>query len=128
MRAQLYRISADASFSPGTQLAFRALADCADTLAERIESGMVTVREESLPAPGQGALGIECLERRADLISRLQALDDADTGRCVRAERAVSRALGGSCALPLGTRKGYKPHHNPENVKGNSTALLSHIL
>jgi hydroxymethylbilane synthase len=57
--------------------------------------------EESLPAPGQGALGIECLERHAHLICRLQALDDADTGRCVRAERAVSRALGGSCALPL---------------------------
>ena len=68
-------------------------------LAERIRSRLAI--EESLPAPGQGALGIECLERRADLISRLQALDDADTGRCVRAERAVSRALGGSCALPL---------------------------
>src|SRR5438067_13060052 len=68
-------------------------------LAERIGSRLAI--EESLPAPGQGALGIECLERRADLISRLQALDDADTGRCVRAERAVSRAVGGSCALPL---------------------------
>jgi len=68
-------------------------------LAERIRERLAI--EESLPAPGQGALGIECLERRVDLISTLHALDDADTGRCVRAERAVSRALGGSCALPL---------------------------
>jgi hydroxymethylbilane synthase len=58
--------------------------------------------EESLPAPGQGALGIECLSARADLKALLAPLADADTTRCVHAERAVSRRLGGSCALPLG--------------------------
>ncbi len=47
--------------------------------------------DESLPAPGQGALGIE-----------LAPLADQSTTQCVYAERAVSRALGGSCALPLG--------------------------
>jgi hydroxymethylbilane synthase len=57
--------------------------------------------EVSLPAPGQGALGIECLGSRADLKEILQSLEDAPTAACVRAERAVSRALGGSCALPL---------------------------
>jgi hydroxymethylbilane synthase len=55
-----------------------------------------------LPAPGQGALGMECLGSREDLIVLLSPLADDTTTACVRAERAVSRALGGSCALPLG--------------------------
>ena len=58
--------------------------------------------EESLPAAGQGALGVECLAERKDVRELLRPLDDASTARCVRAERAVSRALGGSCTLPLG--------------------------
>jgi hydroxymethylbilane synthase len=58
--------------------------------------------EESLPAPGQGALGIECLAARKDVQALLAPLADATTALCVRAERAVSRALGGSCTLPLG--------------------------
>jgi hydroxymethylbilane synthase len=57
--------------------------------------------EESLPAPGQGALGIECLESRTDVAALVATLADAATSRCVRAERAVSRGLGGSCTLPL---------------------------
>jgi len=57
--------------------------------------------EELLPAPGQGALGIECLAARSDVISLLKGLEDAATAACVRAERAVSRALGGSCTIPL---------------------------
>ena len=69
-------------------------------LAPRIRSRLSL--EESLPAPGQGALGIECLAERADVRERLGVLADADTAACVRAERAVSRALGGSCTLPLG--------------------------
>jgi hydroxymethylbilane synthase len=58
--------------------------------------------EESLPAAGQAALGIECLAARADLKTLLGSLDDAATSACVRAERAVNRALGGSCTIPLG--------------------------
>jgi len=57
---------------------------------------------ESLPAPGQGALGVECLARRTDLIEALAALNHAATARCVAAERAFSRALSGSCNVPLG--------------------------
>ena len=57
--------------------------------------------EQSLPAPGQGALAIECREDRDDLRAQLALLDDPDTAACVRAERAVSRALTGSCQLPL---------------------------
>jgi hydroxymethylbilane synthase len=57
--------------------------------------------DEMLPAPGQGALGIECLAGRAEVAALLAPLADRDTTACVRAERAVSRALGGSCSLPL---------------------------
>jgi hydroxymethylbilane synthase len=58
--------------------------------------------EASLPAPGQGALGIECLSGAREVLDLVSALADAAATACVRAERAVSRALGGSCALPLG--------------------------
>jgi hydroxymethylbilane synthase len=57
--------------------------------------------DEMLPAPGQGALGIECLAARDDVAALLAPLADSATTACVRAERAVSRALGGSCSLPL---------------------------
>jgi hydroxymethylbilane synthase len=57
--------------------------------------------EESLPAPGQGALGIECLEGRGEVRALLAPLADRASTLCIRAERAVSRALGGSCTLPL---------------------------
>ena len=58
--------------------------------------------EESLPAAGQAALGIECLEGRSDLRALLQPLIDVPASACVRAEREVNRALGGSCTIPLG--------------------------
>lgn len=58
--------------------------------------------EQSLPAVGQGALGIECLAGRDDLMALLAPLNHIDTADCVRAERAMSRALGGSCQVPLG--------------------------
>jgi hydroxymethylbilane synthase len=58
--------------------------------------------EESLPAPGQGALGLECRTGRADLLALLEPLAHRDTMLCVTAERAVSRALSGSCNVPLG--------------------------
>ena len=56
---------------------------------------------DMLPAPGQGALGIECLAGRAEVAALLAPLADRATTLCVRAERAVSRSLGGSCTLPL---------------------------
>lgn len=55
-----------------------------------------------LPAPGQGALALEC--RRDDTAVReaLAALEDPDTLVAVTAERAVLRALGGGSAAPIG--------------------------
>jgi hydroxymethylbilane synthase len=58
--------------------------------------------DDSLPAVGQGALGIECLANRADLKAVLVPLHHANTAACVLAERALSRALAGSCQVPLG--------------------------
>lgn len=58
--------------------------------------------DESLPAVGQGALGIECRDERTDLRALLAPLDDNRTRRCVEAERSMSRALAGSCTVPLG--------------------------
>jgi hydroxymethylbilane synthase len=58
--------------------------------------------DESLPAVGQGALGIECRADRTDLIEALAPLEDHATRMCVEAERALSRALAGSCTVPLG--------------------------
>jgi hydroxymethylbilane synthase len=69
-------------------------------LEDRI-TGLLTPTE-SLPAPGQGALGLECLQGRADLVQWLAPLNHEATARCVAAERAFSRALSGSCNLPLG--------------------------
>jgi hydroxymethylbilane synthase len=69
-------------------------------LKERI--GALLPLERMLPAPGQGALGIEILAARGDVAAWLAPLHDAPTAHCVRAERAFSRALGGSCRIPLG--------------------------
>jgi hydroxymethylbilane synthase len=69
-------------------------------LAERIRS--VLSPEESLPAVGQGALGIECRADRADVLELLSAFNHPETRWCVDAERGMSRALAGSCQVPLG--------------------------
>lgn len=58
--------------------------------------------EQSLPAVGQGAIGIEIAANRHDLRPLLAVLDDAETAWCVTAERALSRALAGNCTAPLG--------------------------
>jgi len=58
--------------------------------------------ENSIPAVGQGALGIEIRADRDDMRALLEPLNHADTAACVEAERAMSRALAGSCTVPLG--------------------------
>ena len=56
---------------------------------------------EMLPAAGQGALGIEVRSQRQDVIDALAPLAHQTTWLAVAAERAVSRAMGGSCSMPL---------------------------
>ncbi|HOV19581.1 hydroxymethylbilane synthase [Ottowia sp.] len=68
-------------------------------LAARIRHTFDTA--QMLPAAGQGALGIEVRAGRADLLAALAPLADAHAWLTTAAERAVSRAMGGSCSMPL---------------------------
>jgi len=54
-----------------------------------------------IPAAGQGAIGIEISSSRMDLVDTLASLNDLTTAVAVYAERGVSRAMGGSCSMPL---------------------------
>ena len=66
----------------------------------RIRSRLVA--PQWLPAPGQAAIAIETRSDAPTTINLLAALDDADTQLTVGAERAMNRALGGSCIVPIG--------------------------
>ena len=54
-----------------------------------------------LPAPGQGALAIQCRADDQITLSLLAALEDDSTRKCVTAERAFLSGLGGGCAVPV---------------------------
>ncbi|MFI7617731.1 hydroxymethylbilane synthase [Nonomuraea terrae] len=66
------------------------------------EVAQIFETEELLPAPGQGALAVECRTDRPDLIEFLSVLDDPATRSAVTAERAVLAALEAGCAAPVG--------------------------
>jgi hydroxymethylbilane synthase len=68
-------------------------------LESRIRYAFDTV--QMLPAAGQGALGLEICSGRDDLSALLAGLIHQPTLLAVSAERAVSRAMGGSCSMPL---------------------------
>ncbi len=69
-------------------------------LAERIRSRLAA--PEWLPAPGQAAIAIEACADNASAVALLEQLNDRDTRLTVSAERAMNRALGGSCTVPIG--------------------------
>ncbi|MEM6709815.1 MAG: hydroxymethylbilane synthase [Pseudomonadota bacterium] len=114
-QAQLRRLRADLEILPvrgnvNTRLAkldageFDALILAAAGLdrlgfSERI-AGHLSLAE-SLPAAGQGALGIECRAGDGDVLKRLAVFDEPAVSTCVRAERLVSEALEASCSTPL---------------------------
>ncbi len=64
------------------------------------EAAQVFEVDELLPAIGQGALAVETRADDAQTRALLGAIDDAETHRCVRAERAFLRRLGGGCTTP----------------------------
>jgi hydroxymethylbilane synthase len=68
-------------------------------LAQRIRATFEPAR--MIPAAGQGALGIEVREDNTALRDKLAGLIHTPTWLSAHAERAVSRALGGSCSMPL---------------------------
>jgi len=63
---------------------------------------------DSLPAPGQGALALECRADRPDVVAALAPLVDVSTTLAVTAERAFSRALSGSCHTPLAAHAAWR--------------------
>ncbi|MFI0405474.1 hydroxymethylbilane synthase [Actinomadura sp. 3N508] len=68
-----------------------------DAVAEVFDQSLM------LPAPGQGALALECSAGRADLRTLLGTVDDAPTRRAVTAERTVLAVLEAGCSAPVGT-------------------------
>jgi hydroxymethylbilane synthase len=68
-------------------------------LHARIQS--VFAPHEMLPAAGQGALALECLQSNRQVQTLLAPLADEPTWLCVRAERALAKQLGGSCQMPI---------------------------
>jgi len=76
-------------------------------LADRIRQILPT--KEFLPAPGQGALGIEILAVRDDAAALVAPLEHVATRAATAAERAVSRLLGGSCEVPLAAYAEVEP-------------------
>ncbi|MGB3722032.1 MAG: hydroxymethylbilane synthase [Pacificimonas sp.] len=63
--------------------------------------GVAVETTDMLPAPGQGAIGIEVRADNTELRARLAGLSDAATFTAVSAERAMASALGGSCHSPV---------------------------
>lgn len=58
--------------------------------------------EQFVPAPGQGALGVEVLEDNRDVRELLEPLNEPETAWAVESERAFLRAVGGGCTSPIG--------------------------
>ena len=83
-------------------------------LANRIASVFET--DVMLPAAGQGALGIEIKSDRHDLVAALAPLACQATWLAVAAERAVSRAMGGSCSMPLAAHAVWKRAASPSSA------------
>ena len=57
--------------------------------------------EVMLPAPGQGALAVQCRADDSATLKILSALEDESTRKCVTAERAFLQGLGGGCSVPV---------------------------
>lgn len=64
-------------------------------IAERIDPAI------SIPAAGQGAVGIECVSANDEVRRMLDEISDANTKLCVECERLVSIGLGATCNLPI---------------------------
>lgn len=74
-----------------------------ERLGVEVEMGALGA-DHWVPAPAQGAIAIEALGERSDLLEMLAALDDVATRAEVNAERSFARAMEGGCSVPLGCR------------------------
>ncbi|MBX3055346.1 MAG: hydroxymethylbilane synthase [Anaerolineae bacterium] len=75
-----------------------------------------------LPAPGQGALAVQCRAEDTAVLSLLAAIDDAETRCCVDAERAFLDGLGSGCSLPVAA---YATRQNDEIMLTGLVAALN---
>ena len=112
--AQVMRLRPDATITlfrgnVATRLAKLAAGEVHATLLaaaglDRLDQSDVGVTipiDTMLPAPSQGAVGIEALADNAPLLEVLAVISDVDTTDAVAAERAVLKALGGTCHSPI---------------------------
>ncbi|MEC3912687.1 hydroxymethylbilane synthase [Sphingobium sp. CR2-8] len=112
--AQVKRLRPDATITlfrgnVATRLAKLAAGEVHATLLaaaglDRLGQGDVGVPiaiDVMLPAPSQGAVGIETLGANAAMVAALAAINDRDTSDAVMTERAVLKGLGGSCHSPI---------------------------
>ncbi|MBI3332899.1 MAG: hydroxymethylbilane synthase [Candidatus Omnitrophica bacterium] len=132
-QSQLARLRRDLIFSPirgnvdtrlrkldGEEYAALVLAACGLIrlgLKERISETFEPAR--MVPAPGQGALGVEIREDNAELAGWLAAVNDPDSQAEIEAERAFLKALGGGCSVPVGALA---------RVHGESLTLTGAVL
>lgn len=72
-----------------------------DRLGVNLPARSTLSLEDSLPAAGQAALGVECLAGAKEVLSLLQPLNDERVARCVATERLVSAGLGADCSMPV---------------------------
>jgi hydroxymethylbilane synthase len=77
--------------------------------------------DQMLPAPGQGALAVQCRADDEDTLSLLSVLEDEFTRRAVTAERAFLSGLGGGCAVPVAA---YAAVEGPESKVIKLTGLV----
>ena len=85
----------------------------------REEVGVPIALEEMLPAPAQGAIGIECRADDAATAQLLSAIDHRETHQAALAERTFCRVLGGTCHSPVAALA---------RVEGNEIAFACEIL
>lgn len=114
-QTQLHALRSDLSFHPvrgNIQTRLKKLAEENFTALVLAAAGLKRMQltrqiqayfsiEEILPAAGQGALGIECRADDLSVLSLLEPLNNWPTHRCVAAERAMCRRLGGGCQVPV---------------------------
>ncbi|MFK4794487.1 hydroxymethylbilane synthase [Sphingobium sp. ZW T5_29] len=85
----------------------------------RSDVGTTISLDVMLPAPSQGAVGIETLSDNEQMLALLAAINDADTYDCVMAERSVLKGLGGTCHSPIAALA---------HMQGSEIALRAEIL
>jgi hydroxymethylbilane synthase len=73
---------------------------------------------EVIPAPGQGAIALQCRAGGTETLTLLARIDDADTRAATDAERAFLNVLGAGCRLPVGAHA---------VVSGNEVKLMAVI-